>query len=386
MSTPPFTSGAPEARLSSSPSSSPHSRARPLSRANEYQISSALHSSPGNSTIPQESILLSPANTKFDTSPTPSVILTLHHHDDRKASSAPASPIERMSPPVSLMPASLNERSYSPRHLPHQHDNLRGDTTPPNGVPRKWWSRPPSSERGRSVSPSRGRGIPFRKSRFRDPVVSAIVSDSNPLISDDFAEQETPLPSSLPDDLSLARLSNDLPSTFRRDLDERNINDEDRENENSLLLSSPEATPATRVSFTPPTATHIYPQTLRSLGVGIEEDERRHDIDNSYWSKLPWVSPKSPPKSLSADVGTSASESDTNSKVEAGSMETWNGRSLDVPPLVISSSPTKGKAPALLNHALSSALPGMFSYFFCETCALSPARKTALYFSWERKR
>jgi hypothetical protein len=79
------------------------------------------------------------------------------------------------------------------------------------------------------------------------------------------------------------------------------------------------------------------------------------------------VSPKSPPKSLGADVGTSVSTSDTNPKVEAGSIETLDGRSLDVSPSVMflgSSSPTKGKAPALLNHALSSAFPRMFSYFF----------------------
>ncbi|KAG1773257.1 hypothetical protein EV702DRAFT_582200 [Suillus placidus] len=443
MSTPPSRtiSGVPEARLSLSPSSSPHSRTRPLSCANEDQTVSALppepvhslHSFPGDSTVglsrddgytrksrpitiksnfpaggrghgstnmsahtiantPRDSILLSQSSTRFDISPTPSVILTVHHHDDGKASSAPTSPTERVSPPASLVPASLNERSDSPhRYLSHQHHDPQGDTTPPNGVPRKWWSRSPSNERGTSVSPSRGRSFPFLRSRFRDPVVFAPGSDSGLPMSDDFAEQETPFPSSLPDDLSLAPLSNDLLSLSRkdlqiRDLDERNISNEYGENENSLLLSSPEATPATLVSPTSPTAAHVHPQTLRSLGIGIEEGLRRDDIENSYWPKLLGMSPKSSPKH------PSASASETNLQVEEGlvvSMETWDGKSLDTPPLVMSlgsSSPTKGKAPALPNQAVSSASLRTFSYFFCNTGALNPARKTVLYFSWQRKR
>lgn len=315
---------------------------------------------------PRDSILLSPAGTKFDTSPTPSVILTLHHNDDRKASSAPTSPTERVSPLASLsVSALLNEHSDSPRDLLYQRHDPRGDTTPPNGMPRRWWSRPPSNERGRSVSPSRGGSIPFRRSRFRD--VSTPESDSSLLMSDDFAEQEAPFPSSLHDDLSLAPLSNGLLSLSREDLpvhdlDERNTSDEIGETESSLLLSSLEATPATLVSPASPTAAHIYPQTLRSLGVGIEEDERRDDLENSFWPKLFGMSPKSSPKSPSAVVGTSASASETNLQVEEGlvvSMETWDGKSLDVPPSVMSpgsSSPTKGKVPALLNQAVSSAL------------------------------
>lgn len=298
---------------------------------------------------PRDSILLAPANTKFDTSPTPSVIVTLHPHDDRKASSAPVSPAERASPPASLVPAWLNEHSDSPRYL--------------FGVPRRWWSRPPSNERGRSVSPSRGRSIPFHRSRFRD--VSTLESHSSLLTSDDFVEQETPLSSSLPNDLHLAPLFNDLLSLSREDLQnhEKNTSDEVRKTQNSLLLSSPGATHATLVSPASPTAAHIYPQALTSLGVGIEEDERRHDIENSYWPKLLGMSPKSYPKSPSADVGTSAFASETNLQVEEElvvSMETWDGKSLDVPPSpsvmsLGSSSPTKNKASALLNQAVSSA-------------------------------
>ncbi|KAG1897189.1 uncharacterized protein F5891DRAFT_1243087 [Suillus fuscotomentosus] len=413
MSTPPSstTSGVPEVRLSSSTSSSPHPPTRSLSGADENQSFSALppeHSvpSPGDSTvhlsrrddcarnsnqiagggghgsknmsartianIPRDSILLSPANTKFDTSPTPSVILTHHHHDDGKASSAPTSPMERVSPPASLVPVSSSERSDLFRYLQRQHHEPQGDT-PPNGVPRKWWSRSPSKERGRSVSPSRGRSVPFLRGIFRDPVVFSPGSGSNLSMPDDFTERETPLSSSLPNDLSLAPLSNNLLSLSRedlqiRDLDEKNSSDEDGGNEHSLLLSSPEATPATLVSPALPVTAHMYPQTLKSLGIGIEEGLRRDDIENSYWSKLLKMSPKSSPKSLSADLGTSASASETTPQVEEGlvvSMEAWDGKSLDVPPSVMSldsSSPTKGKALGLPNLAVSSTLPQKRAY------------------------
>lgn len=318
--------------------------------------------------VPRDSILLSPAGTKFDTSPTPSVILTLHPHDDRKTSSAPTSPTEIASPSVPLLSASLNQHSDLPRYSLQRRHEPPGDKTPPNGVPRRWWSRPPSSERGRSVSPLRGKSFPFLRGRSRDPVISASSPDSSLPISDNFVEQETPFPSSLPDDMFCAPSSNKILSLSSEDLqihdlDERNIGDKDGGSENSLLLSSPQALPATLVSPTSPTATHIYPQTLRSLGVGIEEDERRHDIENSYWPKLFGLSPKSSPKSPGADVGTSASASETNLQVDEGlvvSMETWDGKSLDVPPSAMSlasSSPTKGKAPALPNQAVSSTLP-----------------------------
>ncbi|KAG0700334.1 hypothetical protein DFH29DRAFT_637747 [Suillus ampliporus] len=235
MSTPPCGS---TSRFSPSPSSSPSrslTRAQPLSSTNVNQSFSTLppepilsaRSSPGNSTInlsytdantrtrtesypipirphspahgrghgstsmrsahtiantPRDSILLSPAGTSTHTSPTPSVILTLHHHDDRKASSAPTSPTERVSPPASLVP----EHSYPHRHLPDQRPNFR-DTTPPNGAPRRWWSRSPSNERGGSVFPSRARRVLSERNTF--PVVSAHVSDTSLLfpMSDDNA-------------------------------------------------------------------------------------------------------------------------------------------------------------------------------------------------------
>ncbi|KAG2747236.1 hypothetical protein P692DRAFT_201867222 [Suillus brevipes Sb2] len=182
--------------------SSPHSRSRPFSRTNTNETFSALppepirsvQSSPGATTAglppndstttnshpipigrsnfpqsggahmsantPQDSILLSSSTASFGTSPTPSVILTPHHHyDHAKASSAPTSPTERVSPspPASLGPASSNEPSALSRLL-HQRADPRGDITPPSGSPRKWWSRSPSNER--SVSPSRGRPLP----------------------------------------------------------------------------------------------------------------------------------------------------------------------------------------------------------------------------------
>ncbi|KAG1737996.1 hypothetical protein EDB19DRAFT_1715645 [Suillus lakei] len=426
MSTPPSstsgtTSGVSETHLRSSPSPSRSllTRTRPLSRANQNQTFSTLppepihsvHSSPGDSTVdishdndyarmwtdsrpihirshfparggghgstsahtiantPRDSILLSAASTSFDTSPTPSVILTVHHHDERKASSAPTSPTEKVSPPASLpIPVtSLGGHSDSPRYLPHQHHDPRGDVTPPNGVPRKWWSRSPSNERGRSVSPSRGRSMPFGRRRFRDPEVLAPGSDASLSTPDNFAEQETLVPSSLPDGLPLAPLSSDLPSLFYedlpiRDLNERKVGVEDGGIEDSLLLSSPKATPANLVSPTSPTAVHLHPN-LMSLGVGIEEGLRKDDRDNSYWPKLFGLSPKSSPKSPGADLGTSASPSETTLQVEEEcvvSMETWDGKSLHVSPVVMSlglSSPTEGKAPALLNQGVSPSSP-----------------------------
>lgn len=312
--------------------------------------------------VPRDSILLSPAGTKFDTSPTPSVILTSHPHDDRKISSAPTSPTEMVSPSAPFLSASLNQHSDLSRYLLQWRHESPGNKTPPNGVPRRWWPRSRSSERGRSVSPLRGRSFSFLRGRSRDPVISASSPDSSLPISNDLVEQGTPFPSSFSNDMFRASLSNNLLSLSTddlqiHDLDERNIGDKYGGNENSLLLSSPEA-PATLVSPTSPTAAHIYPETLRSLGVGIEEDERRHDIENSYWPKLFGLSPKSSPKSPSADVGTSASASETEGLVI--SMETWDGKSLDVPPSAVflgSSSPTKGKAPALPNQAVSSTFP-----------------------------
>jgi hypothetical protein len=173
-------------------------------------------------------------------------------------------------------------------------------------------------------------------------------------MSDSFAEHETPFPSSLPDNPSYSPLSNELLPLSRedlqiRDFDDGNISDEDGGNESSLLLFSPEATPATLVSHTSSTAAYMNPQILRSRGVGIEEGLRRDDIEHSYWPKLLRMSPKSP----SPDLGTSASESEANSQVEEG--------------LVVSTPPRK------------------LSYFLCETGALNPIRKIILYFSWERE-
>lgn len=294
---------------------------------------------------PQDSILLSSSNASFGTSPTPSVILTHHHHDHAKASSAPTSPTERVSPspPASLGPASSNEPSALSRLL-HQRADPRGDTTPPSGSPRRWWSRSPSNER--SVSPARGRSVPFLKGRFRDSVVFAPQSGSSLLMSDGSVEQETPLSSSLPNNLSYAPLSNELLSLSRedlqiRDLDDKNIIDENGGNENSLLLSSPEATPVTLVSPTSSITEHMNPQTLRSRGIGIEEGQRKDDIERSYWPKLLRMSPKSP----SPDLGTSASESEANPQVEEGLV-------VSTPPhKSFSVSPGKGKAREMAQDA-----------------------------------
>ncbi|KAG1729967.1 uncharacterized protein EDB91DRAFT_1158429, partial [Suillus paluster] len=342
MSTPPGKSTSP--RLSSSPSSSPshsHSlltRTRPLSFANVNQSFSTLppesipsvHSSPGHSTI---DLSHTDPNTR---TPTGSYPIRIRYHSPapggghgstsmRSARTIANTPRDS----ILLSPASTSR-----------------DT--------KWWSRSPSNERRGSASPSRGRRVVSDRSAFS--VVSRHRSDASLLFDD--VEREVPFPSLSHADPPLPPLSSDLPSISREDLQIRDLGEKSVCDEESLLLSSPESPSAILGSPTLPIV-HRLPRTLRSLGVGIEEDIRDHDIENSFWPKLFGMSPKSSPSPL-AELGTSASPSETILQVDEQlvvSMETWDGESLNVSPVAMSSSPAKGKVPALPNKAVSSTSP-----------------------------
>ncbi|OAX33071.1 hypothetical protein K503DRAFT_869785 [Rhizopogon vinicolor AM-OR11-026] len=248
----------------------------------------------------------------------------LSHQGDRELSPAPTSVL------ASSVSGPLNQFSHSRYYLLNEDLNLPGDVTPPNGVPRRWWSRG-------SVSP----GI----NTFRDLVVSGQGQDDSPLFpTNDYVERENSDPSSS-HKVSILPLSfSDLPSLSREDLpichlDAKNIHNKHEEEElsGSLLLSSPQRPPATVVSPTTPTA---HRQTLKSLGIGIEEDLRNEEIEHSFWPRLLGRSPtgRSPSKPRIAELVTSASPSENVLQVEENqvvSMENWDGKSLHVTPLSI---------------------------------------------------
>lgn len=406
MSTPPSSPTPPRAScLNQSPSSLPSRLYSPPTPTQHSALSlghiPSVHSSPGNSTInltyidaytrtrtgsyppirprspvPTRSVILSPASTGPNSSHTPSVVLTPHHHDDREPSPVPTSSSQSSS--------ALVQYSYSHHRLPDRLPDHPGDATPPNGVPRGWWwSRSSSRERGSSVSPSRGRSVsPGRRSIFRNSVVSPQGPDENFLFPmDDDPQQENPFNPSSSDLLSL---SGEHPL---RDLDTRNVGDEGEIPglQGSLLLSSSEKDLATLASPTPSTS---HKQTLISLGVGIEEELRNAEIEHSFWPTLKLLvrSPKSP----SADLGISTSPSETLED-HIVSMENWDGKSLNVAPLspavVSPSSSPLWKVPTLPSKATSHTSPGKSSHIFnfSKEYVLNYTRKTAYHIPWQRQ-
>ncbi|OJA20637.1 hypothetical protein AZE42_09915 [Rhizopogon vesiculosus] len=263
------------------------------------------------------------------------------------------------SPLASSVSGPPNQLPHPRHHPPNEHPNPPGDVTPPNGVPRRWWSRGP-------VSPGRN--------AFRDLVVSGQGPDDSPLFPmDDYAEQENPEPSSSHKIRILPLSFSDLPSLSHEDLpirhlDAQNISNKHEEEDlpESLLLSSPQRPPTTLVSPTTPTA---HKRTLKSLGIGIEEDLRNEEIEHSFWPRLLGRSPtgRSPPKPHVAGLVTGASPSETILQVEWNqvvSMENWDGKSLYVAPLsavVVSMgslSPEKGKYTASSSQVVFSTSTG----------------------------
>lgn len=413
MSTPPSTTSSPTppraSRLDQSSSSLPSRLYSPPTPTQHSALPlghiPSVHSSPGNSTInlphidpytrtrtgayspirprspvPTRSLLLSPASTGPNSSPTPSVVLTPHHHDDREPSPVPTS--SSQSPAASSAPVPLNQYSYSHHRLPDRLSGSPGDATPPNGVPRGWWwSRSSSRERGSSVSPSRGRSISPGRSIFRNSVVSPQGPDEILLFPmDDDPQQENPFNPSSSDLLSL---SSEQPL---RDLDTRNVGDEEEAPglQGSLLLTSSEKHLATLASPTHPTS---HKPALVSLGVGIEEELRNAEIEHSFWPALKLLvrSPKSP----STDLGISTSPSETLED-HVISMENWDGKSLDVAPLspavVSASSSPLWKVPTLPSNATSHTFPGKRSHIlnFSKEYVLNSTRKTAYHIPWQR--
>ena len=237
--------------------------------------------------------------------------------------------------PASPAPGPLNQYSYSHHCLLNDHLDLPGDATPPNGVPRRWWSRG-------SLSPGRN--------SFRDLVVSTNGLDESPL------RPQKSYPSSSHEVPIIPLSFSDIPSLSNEDLQNcclasKNISNkhEDRELKESLLLSSPHHLPAT-----PTSRTGTRKQTLKSLGIGIEEDLRNDEIEHSFWPRLLGRSPTGnlPSNPRTATLIADVSLNETILQVEedpALSMENWDGKSVHVAgfsPVVVSLgslSPEKGK-------------------------------------------
>jgi hypothetical protein len=196
-------------------------------------------------------------------------------------------------------------------------------------------------------------------------------------------------------DISLPPLSSDLPSLSGESIQIRDLNDEDVGDEHgntglhgSLLLSSPEHFPATLVPPTPPTE---HEHTLKSLGIGIEEEVRKGEIERSFWPALLGRSSRSSPKSPNAELGTSVSPIETLED-HIISMENWDGKSLQVAPLspdVISaslSSPKKTVVPKSPSKAMFPTSLGKDLHFFSSNkeYLLNSIRKTTLNIAWQR--
>jgi hypothetical protein len=196
-------------------------------------------------------------------------------------------------------------------------------------------------------------------------------------------------------DISLPPLSSDLLSLSGESIQIRDLNDEDIGDEHgsaglheSLLLSSPEHFPATLVPPTPPTE---HEHTLKSLGIGIEEEVRKGEIERSFWPALLGRSSRSSPKSPNAELGTSVSPIETLED-HIISMENWDGKSLQVAPLspdIISaslSSPKKTVVPKSPSKAMFPTSLGKDLHFFSSNkeYLLNSIRKTTLNIAWQR--
>jgi hypothetical protein len=148
-----------------------------------------------------------------------------------------------------------------------------------------------------------------------------------------------------------------------RQLDARNIHTQNEEFQEALVLSSHQHPPAT--------SSTAHKRTLKSLGIGIEEDRRNVEIQHSFWPKLLGKSPESPPKPPIAELVTNATPNEMMPRVEDDhvvSMEDWDGKSLRVAPLGVSLgllSPEKVKITAS-SQAMSSASLGKGSHFLCK--------------------